>query len=139
MDVELQKQLIDKYPEQFQVVKYIGCDNGWYNLLDKGCYLIQNRLEYLKKIDQPLSFAWTQIKEKFGGLRVYNYGSDEYIKGVVDTIESLSYNVCEVSGQEGRLRTRKLVDGELVRAWIKTLSDNEALKEGYSLEKHTTI
>jgi hypothetical protein len=139
MDIELQKQLIDKYPEQFQVVKYIGCDNGWYNLLDKGCYLIQNRLEYLKKIGQPLSFAWTQIKEKFGGLRVYNYGSDEYIKGVVDTIESLSYNVCEVSGQEGRLRTRKLVDGELVRAWIKTLSDNEALKEGYSLEKHTTI
>lgn len=139
MDVELQKQLIDKYPEQFQVVKYIGCGNGWYNLLDKGCYLIQNRLEYLKKSGQPLSFAWTQIKEKFGGLRVYNSGSDEYIKGVVDTIESLSYNVCEVSGQEGRLRTRKLVDGELVRAWVKTLSDSEALKEGYSLEKHTTI
>lgn len=139
MDVELQKQLIDKYPEQFQVVKYMECGNGWYNLLDKGCYLIQNRLEYLKKSGQPLSFSWTQIKEKFGGLRAYNYGSDEYIKGVVDTIESLSYNVCEVSGQEGRLRTRKLVDGELVRAWLKTLSDNEALKEGYSLEKHTTI
>jgi hypothetical protein len=139
MDVELQKQLIDKYPEQFQVVKYIGCGNGWYNLLDKGCYLIQNRLEYLKKIGQPLSFAWTQIKEKFGGLRVYNYGSDEYIKGVVDTIESLSYNVCEVSGQKGQLRTKKLVDGEPVMAWIKTLSDNEALKEGYILEKHTTI
>jgi hypothetical protein len=139
MDVELQKQLIDKYPEQFQVVKYIGCDNGWYNLLDKGCYLIQNRLEYLKKIGQPLSFAWTQIKEKFGGLRAYNYGSDEYIKGVVDTIESLSYNVCEVSGQKGQLRTKKLIDGEPVMAWIKTLSDNEALKEGYILEKHTTI
>jgi hypothetical protein len=139
MDVELQKQLIDKYPEQFQVVKYIGCDNGWYNLLDKGCYLIQNRLEYLKKIGQPLSFAWTQIKEKFGGLRAYNYGSDEYIKGVVDTIESLSYNVCEVSGQKGQLRTKKLIDGEPVMAWIKTLSDNEALKEEYILEKHTTI
>ena len=47
--------------------------------------------------------------------------------------------MCEVSGQKGQLRTKKLVDGEPVMAWIKTLSDNEALKEGYILEKHTTI
>ena len=42
-----------------------------------------------------------QVKEKFGGLRFYYCGGDEYIRGVSALAESLSYVTCEVCGSSG--------------------------------------
>lgn len=39
-----------------------------------------------------------QIKEKFGGLRFYFSGGDDYIYGMVSFAESLSYQICETCG-----------------------------------------
>jgi hypothetical protein len=129
MKSELQDQLINKYPEQFKNLKYIECDDGWYDLLDKLCYIIQTQLDRNKNTE---FFWWSQIKEKFGGLRAYCYAADEYMRGAIALAESMSYSICEFSGEKGRLRKQKRGDNaEIIPAWMKTLSDKEAEKEGY--------
>jgi len=52
-----------------------------------------------------------QVKEKFGGLRFYYYGGDEYIEGLAAMAESMSYVTCENCGKPGKPNN----DG-----WIKT-------------------
>lgn len=135
MKPELQDQLFKKYPEQFQVVKYIECGDGWYDLLSRLCSIVQDQMDRNKKLGKENLFFWSQIKEKFGGLRAYCYSADEYMRGAIDMAASVSYNICEVSGEKGRLRKQKRKDtGEIVYAWIKTLSDKEAEKEGYIID-----
>jgi len=135
MQAELQNKLMSKYPDQFKNLKYIECGDGWFDILERCCEIIQNYIDSEKKHGQNIEFSWSQIKEKFGGLRAYYYGGSEYIRGVVDMAESMSYGICEVSGNKGRLRYKKLVNGETARAWVKCLCDSEAEKEGYIIEK----
>jgi hypothetical protein len=135
MNPELSAKLVSKYPEQFTLTQYIECDDGWYDLLDRLCYTIQSHIDHRKKTEEPLqNFQWSQIKEKFGGLRAYSYGADSYIRGLITMAESMSYSICEISGEKGKLRKQRVGEnGEPVPAWIKTLSDIEAQKEGYVL------
>lgn len=53
-----------------------------------------------------------QVKEKFGGLRFYYRGGDEYIEGLVAMAESMSYVTCEVCGSPGKRNSG---------GWIRTL------------------
>lgn len=133
MSPELTDKLISAYPEQFKNLKWIECQDGWYEIISRLCYIVDNRLDYKKRINEPLEFFyWSQIKEKFGGLRAYAYGADEYIRGAIEMAESMSYITCEVTGEKGKLRKQRKDDnGEPIMAWIKTLCDSEAEKEGY--------
>jgi hypothetical protein len=134
MSPELADKLIEQYPEQFKNLKYLECDDGWYEILSRLCYIVNNHLDYKKRLNEPLeSFYWSQIKEKFGGLRAYCYGADEYIRGAIEMAESMSYITCEVTGEKGKLRKQRKNDEgeEPIPAWIKTLCDKEAEKEGY--------
>ena len=133
MSPELTAKLIEQYPEQFKNLKYLEGDDGWYEILSRLCYIVNNRLVYKKRLNEPLeSFYWSQIKEKFGGLRAYCYGADEFIRGAIEMAESMSYITCEVTGEKGKLRKQRRDDnGEPMPAWIKTLCNNEAEKEGY--------
>lgn len=135
MSPELTAKLISAYPEQFKNLTWIECEDGWFDILTKLCYIVDNRIDYKKRVGEPLPyFGWSQIKEKFGGLRAYAYGADDFIKGAIEMAESISYITCEVTGERGKLRKqRKNDDGEPIPAWIKTLSDKEAEKEGYLL------
>jgi len=136
MNLDLQNKLIEKYPEQFKNLKWIECDDGWYDILDKLCYIVNNHLDYKKRINDSLDFFWwSQIKEKFGGLRAYYYGGDEFIRGATWMTESMSYSICEHTGEKGKLRKQKKdeVTGEIIPAWIKTFSDQEAERQGYIL------
>lgn len=47
----------------------------------------------------------TQIKEKFGTLRFYYAGGDDYIRGLVDFAERMSEHICENCGDKGTLDT----------------------------------
>jgi hypothetical protein len=133
MTPELTNKLISAYPEQFKNLKYLECDDGWYEILSRLCYIVNNRLDYKKRLNEPLEFFyWSQIKEKFGGLRAYCYGSDDFIKGAIDMAESMSCITCEVTGEKGKLRYKKFdEDGQPIPAWVRTLCDNEATKQGY--------
>ena len=133
MSPELANKLIEQYPEQFKNLKYLECDNGWYEILSRLCYIVNNHIDHKKRLNQPLElFYWSQIKEKFGGLRAYCYGADEYIRGAIDMAESMSYITCEVTGEKGKVRYKKFdEDGQPIPAWVRVLCDSEAEKEGY--------
>jgi hypothetical protein len=135
MSPELTAKLIEQYPEQFKNLKYLECDDGWYEILSRLCYIVNNHIDYKQRLNEPLeSFYWSQIKEKFGGLRAYCYGADEYIRGAIDMAESMSCITCEVTGEKGKVRYKKFdEDGERIPAWVRTLCDNEATKQGYAI------
>lgn len=135
MTPELADKLIEQYPEQFKDLKYLECDDGWYEILSRLCYIVNSHLDCQKRLNEPLEFFyWSQIKEKFGGLRAYCYGADGYIRGAIDMAESISFITCEVTGEKGKVRYKKFGEnGQPIPAWVKTLSDNEATKQGYIL------
>jgi hypothetical protein len=58
-----------------------------------------------------------QVKEKFGTLRFYYTGGDDYISGMVRMAESMSALTCEECGSPGRVRRG---------GWIRTLCDEHA-------------
>jgi hypothetical protein len=140
MDQELQNTLFEKYPQLFSNTSKscmescmcwgIECNNGWYELLSSVCWRIfqhenniadrvRIRNENNKENDQsdldyvPVKFD--QIKEKFGGLRIYFSGGDDYVEGVIGMAEEMSYKICEVCGNSGKPNKG---------GWITTLCNN---------------
>jgi hypothetical protein len=106
----------------------IDTGNGWYDLLDVLCGQIEHhqktldsRYEFQLKqhnelpigekllAPQPIdaTIEATQVKEKFGGLRFYYNGGDDYIRGLVDMAEDMSYRICDVCGGSGKNGTGK--------------------------------
>jgi hypothetical protein len=55
-----------------------------------------------------------QVKEKFGTLRFYYSGGDEYINGLVSMAESMSAITCETCGKPGT---------QTSGGWIKTICE----------------
>ena len=66
----------------------------------------------------------TQVKEKFGTLRFYYYGGDDYCRGLESMAESMSAVTCETCGNVGKLRGT---------GWYKTLCETHALEQGYDI------
>lgn len=101
---------------------HFECDDGWENLLHTTFFLIN---EYLER--NKIDFKFTQIKEKFGGLRCYTQGGDDFIDGVISFAEDMSYKTCEITGDKGSLCKKGY--------WYKTLSPDQAEKLGYVVAK----
>jgi hypothetical protein len=90
---------------------------GWTSWLPyEGWWpLIVEMDEQLAAIDPDIKYY--QIKEKFGGLRVYTtQWSPEVIRTIADA-GGKSYRTCEYCGASGRLRDL---------TWVKTLCDEHA-------------
>ena len=101
----------DTYKEYFPV------GDGWRPLVEK-------LVDDIIAVDPEVEVS--QVKEKFGTLRFYYEGGDEYINGLVSMAESMSEVTCEVCGNPGKRRAG---------GWIKTLCDRhheerEALRAG---------
>ena len=120
MKKELQDKLFEKYPEIFRQKDLspqetamcwgIACGDGWYTLLDELCNSIDNRLQNVnrnKSEDEKLICEAVQVKEKFGGLCFYIYGGDDYIRGLIDMTESMSYRLCSKSGNSRKSHKKR--------------------------------
>ena len=91
-----------KYPSLFKNESFhFECGNGWCELLDVLCSIIERR--QLRGSVPSDNIKITQVKEKFGGLRFYCEGADEYSYGMIDFAEKLSKRICEVCGNPGKL------------------------------------
>ena len=101
---------------------HFECEDGWEDLLHTAFFLINDYVERKK-----INFKFTQIKEKFGGLRMYTDGSDSFIDGVIRFAEEMSYKTCEITGEKGNLCKKG--------HWYKTLSPEQAKKLGYVITK----
>ena len=115
--------------------EYYECGDGWIPLIEEAKTIIAKYNQKLKEEDldaEPLEFI--QIKEKWGGLRIYlNY----YVPEIADQIhelESKSLNICEHCG------TNKNVKRDWTHGWIMTLCDKcreEELEQFNSRYKNT--
>jgi hypothetical protein len=130
MKKELQNKLFEKYPKIFKQRELdrtvtamcygIACGDGWYALIDTMCGNIKNQMENAnrnKPEEEHVVCEATQVKEKWGGLRFYVQGSDDFIDGIIDLAESMSYRICSQCGNASMPNEKK-------RGWIYTLCDN---------------
>lgn len=147
MREDLQAKLFAKYPQIFaqkdldmqqtNMCWGIDCGDGWYTILDTLCGQIQNHLDWKNKQGRYSKYVGTiveselvpqveaeQVKEKFGGLRFYYVGGDDYVRGAVDLAEGLSLRTCEVCGSPGR---------QTKQGWIVTLCQTHAGEKNVQL------
>ncbi len=131
MKQELDKLLCEKYPKlmvnrnkpMIETCMCWGfeCGDGWFNILDQLMGSIQHHIDWKEKQRQwAIDFntkaapedmrevpeiipqvTLDQVKEKFGTLRFYYTGGDEYISGLVSMAESMSGVTCEECGNSG--------------------------------------
>lgn len=129
MSPELEEKLTKKYPKLFrgkdklltESLMPFGCEHsdGWFNIISRLCDEIDNHLK--RSPDKVYEFF--QIKEKFGTLRIYDNGHDEFIGGLISMAEAMSSVTCEVTGMPGGLcRSGR---------WYRTLCREQAEKDGY--------
>jgi len=96
------ERLKDKYPELLKPVSF-ECNHGWYFILDALLYAIEWRNRQLE-LEGKSKIEIVQIKEKFGGLRFYYDGQDQFIAGAVSVAEHLSETTCDMCGAPGKIR-----------------------------------
>jgi len=125
MNERLDQRLVEKYPKIF-ANRYADMKttamcwgfehgDGWYDIIDSLCANIQNHIDWQEKMGNEIAqVVATQVKEKFGTLRFYYDGGDDYISGLVSMAESWSAVACEECGAPGTQN-----DG----GWIKTLCE----------------
>jgi len=109
---EMQDYFPQVYPKIFSG-RYggIAVGKGWFDLLNQACRLIQSHLDWKPDVPQVVA---EQVKEKFGGLRFYVQGGDDYTQGVIAMAEQMSMMMCEDCGAPGD----RGGDG-----WIQTLCE----------------
>lgn len=132
--------LYDEYPDLFlnrhktskeSCLSFgVECDLGWYDIISSVCYMIKQHEEniaaqqrYLKEKEpdnvlpeySPVRFD--QIKEKWGSLRIYFSGGDDYVKGLIDMAEAFSTRTCEKCSQPAK--TQKIA------GWVRTLCEKD--------------
>lgn len=126
MSPELDKLLCEKYPKLFRdrnASEQVTCmcwglavGDGWFNILDKLCGNIQSHIDWKERQDPGScpQVILEQVKEKFGTLRFYYQGGDDYINGLVSMAESMTEVTCEECGASGKRHGG---------GWIRTLCD----------------
>lgn len=146
-------QLKRRYPEQFEELPYymVSIDPGWFEPIEAAC----RKIDALLTSKEKALFRWRQIKEKFGGLRMYwNEGgvyldfiapdslthivveplrpqlsarTRERIAGIVAEAAKQASARCQVCGAPGQLRERK--NGWLVTACERHVEPPDRLEE----------
>ncbi len=117
MNPDKEKLLFDTFPQLFQPLEvredmvkscmYWGfeCGEGWFKI-------IYDLLNDISKLNVPVVI--TQVKEKYGTLRIYHDGGNADVEALIDKAESLSSKTCEVCGRAGKLSGK---------GWYNTLCD----------------
>ena len=88
-----------------------------YDWSDKASFIKREEREVPELIEQV---EVTQIKEKFGTLRFYYVGGDDYIRGLEAMADSMSAAICEDCGKPGKIRSG---------GWVRTLCEDHALEK----------
>ena len=115
-----QLELINKYPNLFMDISKpptetsmcfgLECGNGWYDLIDRTC-------EKIQRILNGRNLRFTQIKEKFGSLRIYTQPYIEEIDDIIDKAEDESFEICENCGTTNNVITTNY-------GWVYTRCNN---------------
>jgi len=124
------KMFVNRYKPMTETTMCWGfeCGDGWFNIINQLCANIQHHIDWRNRKNelnpnQPIVSQVTvdQVKEKFGTLRFYYTGGDDYIDGLVSMAEAMSGVTCEVCGNPG---------STLGRGWLTTLCEKHAEERG---------
>ncbi len=147
MNITLDNFLSESYPRIFIerslstkescMGRGLETGNGWFPLINSLCHNIQNYIDTHNKYqkNEPLisQVVFLQVKEKFGGLRIYHSGGDAYCRGLIAMASTLSYTVCELCG-DGGCRNVGPTSG-----WIQTICVNCAKKTKRKIDLDSEI
>ena len=124
------------YGYPFKYEGFTRVPEGWYTLVDTFLSKVDKYLNVInneKEEEDKILFLLDQIKEKFGGLRIYHslshhntlqaneqlsdtitslYGA---IDGIIEMTEAMSFNICQECGLPGK--------GIDINDWIYTLCE----------------
>jgi hypothetical protein len=109
---ELESRLFDAYPELYRArlgaenvaIKTLGieCGDGWFHLLaDLSEELVESAIRAGRRTSQSDWPAIVQVKQKFGGLRVYLGLPDDRYTPILESYRLKSHKTCEECGQPG--------------------------------------
>jgi hypothetical protein len=115
---ELEKQLVKDFPLCFgdvnkpltQSLMGFGCEcnDGWYQIIHDACQkaepLIKKWLKDNPNADRDWMPRFSQIKEKFGGLRLYFTTYPPGFDKIERDAEKKSITTCETCGTPGKIR-----------------------------------
>ncbi len=86
------------------------CGEGWHPLIMDALGKIQKIVD-----EEGLDVRVTEIKEKYGGLRIYLDSYTDEIQTIIDAAEEKSLTTCEVCGKEAKQH--------IVNGWVCTRCD----------------
>ena len=130
MKQELDEYLCKVFPKIFvnrgnelESIQYgFECGDGWFDIINQLCQNIQHHINWKNeqfdkygKGSEVQQVVVEQVKEKFGTLRFYYQGGDDYIGGLVAMAESISGVTCEECGDKGESSSE---------GWIKVLCED---------------
>ena len=87
------------------------CGDGWLQILEE----LFAKIDEIVKRDKLEYFQVVQVKEKFGGLRVYVHGGNKEISNLITEAEKKADKICEVCGFAGETHE--------IDNWYTTLCD----------------
>lgn len=120
------------------------CGEGWKGLIEDIAKKATEIVTYLRNRDihclpcgQETFIHSCIVKEKFGGLEWQGSAKlpplfQDLWYAYQRDISARSYQTCEVTGGWAEVRRTKGGNG----VWVKTLCKEEAIKQGYDLEKY---
>jgi hypothetical protein len=147
MKQELDELLCNKYPKMMvnrdkpmtETTMCWGfeCGDGWFDLIDQLMGSIQNHIDWQNRKEEVVQLVTVdQVKEKFGTLRFYYTGGDDYISGMVSLAESMSGTICEGCGSKARINWPE--PGGWVRTICESCDDKRSAEwKKYQEEKET--
>lgn len=119
MNKKLESKLFKKYPKIFRQKDLpmnqtcmcwgISTGDGWYNIINILCNLLQFDIDH----NDYKQVEFTQVKEKFGTLRIHTSGADKTQQAYIRFTEHLSGLICESCGS--------MTDIIRTTGWISTI------------------
>ena len=125
MRKELEQKLIERWPTWFDIRGDVHQSrmmdgfvhgDGWFEIIWRSFEDLEPlAAEVEKQTGWP--FEVLQVKEKFGGLRVYANQTTDAIAAVIAQAQAESFRTCEICGQSGGLHSN---------SWIKAVCEQHA-------------
>lgn len=104
---------------------FYECGLGWHKIVNEALDAIK---EYGNANSSYDNIEALQVKQKFGGLRIYLSDYNDYIDGVICMAERMCLQTCESCGRKGALNHRG--------SYVATLCRNCAERDGFTLSEN---
>lgn len=111
MKKELDEKLVKEFPNLYRdrygkmsetcMCWGFECGDGWYQIIYDTSAKLEALILQLPEEERE-HYKASQVKEKFGGLRIYLSSSTDEMDKLVGTAEDLSYQICEGCGKPGQ-------------------------------------